>query len=95
MDTNAVAGCVVFKKAKPSKSDYKRFQIKTVEGADDYAFMREVVRRRYQHLIDENKPLPNLIIADGGIGQMHAIREAVEEQLGLNIPTKRGQITSS
>lgn len=84
--TNAVAGCVVFKKAKPSKSDYKRFQIKTVEGADDYAFMREVVRRRYQHLIDENKPLPNLIIADGGIGQMHAIREAVEEQLGLNIP---------
>lgn len=84
--TNAVSGCVVFKKAKPSKSDYKRFQIKTVEGADDYAFMREVVRRRYQHLIDENKPLPNLIIADGGIGQMHAIREAVEEQLGLNIP---------
>ena len=84
--TNAVAGCVVFKKAKPSKSDYKRFQIKTVEGADDYASMREVVRRRYQHLIDENQPLPNLIIADGGIGQMHAIREAVVDQLGLNIP---------
>ena len=83
---SAVAGCVVFKKGKPSKGDYKRFQIKTVEGADDYASMREVVRRRYKRLIDENKPLPNLIIADGGIGQMHAIREAVEEQLGLHIP---------
>ena len=84
--TNAVAGCIVFKKAKPSKSDYKRFQIKTVVGADDYATMREVVRRRYQHLIDEHKPLPNLIIADGGIGQMHAIREVIEDQLGLDIP---------
>ncbi len=84
--TSPVAGCVVFKKGKPSKSDYKRFQIKTVEGADDYASMREVVRRRYQHLIDEQQPLPNLIIADGGIGQMHAIREAVEDQLGLQIP---------
>jgi excinuclease ABC subunit C len=84
--SNAVAACVVFKKAKPSKSDYKHFQIKTVEGADDYASMREVVRRRYKHLIDENQPLPNLIIADGGIGQMHAIREAVEDQLGLHIP---------
>jgi len=83
---NAVAGCVVFKKAKPSKSDYKRFQIKTIVGADDYGSMREVVRRRYQHLIDEQQPLPNLIIADGGIGQMHAIREAVEDQLGLQIP---------
>lgn len=84
--SNPVAGCVVFKKAKPCKSEYKRFQIKTVLGADDYASMREVVRRRYQHLIDENQPLPNLIIADGGIGQMHAIREAIEDQLGLNIP---------
>ena len=84
--SNPVAGCVVFKKAKPCKSEYKRFQIKTVVGADDYASMREVVRRRYQHLIDENQPLPNLIIADGGIGQMHAIREAVEDQLGLSIP---------
>ena len=83
---NAVAGCVVFKKAKPSKSDYKRFQIKTVVGADDYASMREVVRRRYQHLIEEKQALPNLIIADGGIGQMHAIREVVEDQLGLDIP---------
>ena len=84
--TNAVAGCVVFRMARPSKSDYKRFEIKTVEGADDYASMREVVRRRYQHLIDEEAKLPDLIIADGGIGQMHAIREALEEQLGLHIP---------
>lgn len=84
--SSPVAGCVVFKKAKPCKSEYKRFQIKTVSGPDDYASMREVVRRRYQDLIDNNQPLPNLIIADGGIGQMHAIREAVEDQLGLHIP---------
>ena len=84
--TNAVAGCVVYRMAKPSKSDYKRFEIKTVEGADDYASMREVVRRRYQHLQEEGGQLPDLIIADGGIGQMHAIREAVEDQLGLQIP---------
>ena len=84
--TNAVAGCVVYRMAKPSKSDYKRFEIKTVEGADDYASMREVVRRRYQHLLDSNGPMPDLIIADGGLGQMHAIREAVEDQLGLQIP---------
>ena len=84
--TNAVAGCVVYRMAKPSKSDYKRFEIKTVEGADDYASMREVVRRRYQHLLDSNGQMPDLIIADGGIGQMHAIREAVEDQLGLQIP---------
>ncbi|MBO7456270.1 MAG: excinuclease ABC subunit C [Paludibacteraceae bacterium] len=84
--TNAVAGCVVYRMAKPSKSDYKRFEIKTVEGADDYASMREVVRRRYQHMIDEGSQLPDLIIADGGIGQMHAIREAVEDMLGLQIP---------
>ena len=84
--TSAVAGCVVYRMAKPSKSDYKRFDIKTVEGADDYASMREVVRRRYQHLIDEGGQLPDLIIADGGLGQMHAIREAVEDQLGLHIP---------
>ena len=83
---NAVAGCVVYRMAKPSKSDYKRFEIKTVAGADDYASMREVVRRRYQHLIDEGAQMPDLIIADGGIGQMHAIREAVEDQLGLSIP---------
>ena len=84
--TNAVAGCVVYRMAKPSKSDYKRFEIKTVDGADDYASMREVVRRRYQHLIEEGGALPDLIIADGGLGQMHAIREAVEDQLGLSIP---------
>ena len=84
--TNAVAGCVVYRMAKPSKSDYKRFEIKSVEGPDDYASMREVVRRRYQHLIDENGGMPDLIIADGGLGQMHAIREAVEDQLGLRIP---------
>ena len=83
---SAVAGCVVYRMAKPSKSDYKRFEIKTVEGADDYASMREVVRRRYQHLLDENGQMPDLIIADGGLGQMHAIREAVEDQLGLHIP---------
>lgn len=84
--TDAVAGCVVFRKAKPSKRDYKLFRIKTVEGQDDYASMREVVRRRYQEILDENGELPDLIIADGGIGQMHAIREAVEQQLGLSIP---------
>jgi excinuclease ABC subunit C len=84
--TNAVSGCVVYRMAKPSKSDYKRFEIKTVEGADDYASMREVVRRRYQHILDENGQMPDLIIADGGLGQMHAIREAVEDQLGLSIP---------
>ena len=83
---HAVAGCVVYRMAKPSKSDYKRFEIKTVEGADDYASMREVVRRRYQHLLDDNAQMPDLIIADGGLGQMHAIREAVEDQLGLKIP---------
>lgn len=83
---NAVAGCVVYRMAKPSKSDYKRFEIKTVDGPDDYASMREVVRRRYQRLIDEGAQLPDLIIADGGLGQMHAIREAVEDMLGLQIP---------
>lgn len=83
---NAVAGCVVYRMAKPSKSDYKKFEIKTVDGADDYASMREVVRRRYQHLIEEGGQMPDLIIADGGLGQMHAIREAIEDQLGLNIP---------
>ena len=84
--TNAVAGCVVYRMAKPNKSDYKRFDIKTVDGIDDYSSMREVVRRRYQHLLDEGSQMPDLIIADGGLGQMHAIREAVEQQLGLSIP---------
>lgn len=84
--TDAVAGCVVFKRAKPSKQDYRKYTIKTVVGADDYASMREVVYRRYSRLMDEGGELPNLIIADGGIGQMGAIREAVEDQLGLKIP---------
>lgn len=84
--SNAVAGCVVFRMAKPAKSEYKRFIIKTVEGQDDYASMREVVYRRYRRMIDESVTLPDLIIADGGIGQMHAIREAIEDGLGLKIP---------
>ena len=84
--TDAVASCVVFKKAKPSKQDYRHFRIESVEGPDDYASMREIVRRRYQNLVDENKEMPDLIIADGGIGQMEAIREVNEEQLGLHIP---------
>lgn len=84
--TNAVGVCVRFAKAKPSKSDYKRFAIQTVVGADDYASMREIVRRRYQDIIDENGVFPNLIIADGGLGQMNAIREVIEDQLGLHIP---------
>lgn len=83
---HAVAGCVVYKMGKPSKSEYMRFNIQSVDGPDDYASMREIVRRRYQRLIDEEKGLPDLIIADGGIGQMNAIREAVEQQLGLQIP---------
>lgn len=84
--TNAVGCCVTFKKARPSKSDYKRFNIQTVRGADDYASMREIVRRRYQDIIDENGTFPDLIIADGGLGQMLAIREVIEDQLGLHIP---------
>ena len=81
----AVAGCVVFKKAKPSKSDYRKFNIKIVEGPDDYASMREVVYRRYSRLVEENQPLPDLIIADGGKGQMEAIRSVVEDVLHLDI----------
>ena len=84
--SNAVAGCVVFKKGRACKSEYKKFEIKTVEGPDDYASMREVVKRRYQRLLDEGSALPDLIIADGGLGQMSAIREVVEDMLGLQIP---------
>ena len=84
--TDAVAACVVFKKMKPSKKDYKRFNIKTVEGPDDYASMKEVVYRRYKRLIDENQPLPDLIIADGGKGQMEVIREVIRDELNLDIP---------
>lgn len=83
--TDAVAACVVFKKLKPSKKDYRKYNIKTVTGADDYASMREVVRRRYSRAIEEQSPLPNLILADGGKGQMEAIREIVEDELHLNI----------
>ena len=84
--TDAVAACVVFKKMKPSKKDYKRFNIKTVEGPDDYASMKEVVYRRYNRLVDENQPLPDLIIADGGKGQMEVIREVIQDELSLDIP---------
>lgn len=83
--SDAVAACVVFKKLKPSKKDYRKYNIKTVEGADDYASMREVVRRRYSRLVEEQAPLPNLILADGGKGQMEAIREIVEDELHLDI----------
>ena len=84
--SDAVAGCVVFRKGRPSKSDYKRFKIQSVNGPDDYADMREIVRRRYTDLLDENKPLPDLIIADGGEGQMNAIKEVLKRQLHLDIP---------
>jgi excinuclease ABC subunit C len=84
--TDAVAGCVVFKKARPCKSEYKKFEIKSVTGPDDYGSMREVVRRRYTRLVEENSPLPDLIIADGGLGQMSAIKEVVNGELGLQIP---------
>ena len=84
--TDAVAACVVFKKMKPSKSDYKRYNIKTVVGPDDYASMKEVVHRRYTRLIEEEQPLPDLIIADGGKGQMEVIREVIQDELNLDIP---------
>ena len=84
--SDAVAACVVFKKMKPSKSDYKRYNIKTVVGPDDYASMKEVVFRRYKRLIDEEQPLPDLIVADGGRGQMEVIREVIQDELKLDIP---------
>ena len=84
--TDAVAACIVFKKMKPSKSDYKRYNIKTVVGPDDYASMKEVVHRRYTRLIEEEQPLPDLIIADGGKGQMEVIREVIQDELKLDIP---------
>ena len=84
--TDAVAACVVFKKMKPSKQDYRKYNIKTVVGPDDYASMKEVVSRRYHRLIQEQQPLPDLIVADGGKGQMEVIRQAVQDELGLNIP---------
>lgn len=84
--TDAVAGCVVFKGMKPSKKDYRKYNIKTVVGPDDYASMQEVVRRRYSRMIEEGAALPDLIITDGGLGQMSVVREVVEGELGLNIP---------
>ena len=84
--TDAVAACVVFKKMKPSKKDYRKYNIKTVVGPDDYASMKEVVRRRYTRLVEEGQPLPDLIITDGGKGQMEVVREVVEDELHLDIP---------
>jgi len=84
--TDAVAACVVFKKMKPSKQDYKRYNIKTVVGPDDYASMKEVVSRRYTRLLQEEQPLPDLIVADGGKGQMEVIREVIQDELNLDIP---------
>lgn len=84
--SDAVATCVVYKMAKPSKKDYRKYNIKSVVGPDDYASMKEVVRRRYSRLIEEESPLPQLIIADGGIGQMEVIREVIEDELNLSIP---------
>jgi len=84
--TDAVAGCVVFKGMKPSKKDYRKYIIKTVEGPDDYASMQEVVGRRYSRMIEEGTPLPDLIITDGGIGQMNVVREVIVDQLKLSIP---------
>lgn len=84
--SDAVAGCVVYKNAKPSKKDYRTYNIKTVEGPDDYGSMQEVVYRRYSRLINEGEKLPNLIIVDGGIGQMECVREVIEDKLNLYIP---------
>ena len=84
--SDAVAACVIFKKAKPSKQDYRKYNIKTVEGPDDYASMQEVVRRRYSRAVEEGTPLPDLIITDGGKGQMEVVRQIVEDELHLSIP---------
>lgn len=84
--TDAVAACVVFKKMKPAKKEYKHYNIKTVVGPNDYASMKEVVHRRYSRLIDEEQPLPNLIIADGGKGQMEVIRQVIQDELNLDVP---------
>ncbi len=84
--TDAVAGCIVYKGMKPSRKDYRKYNIKTVVGPDDYASMQEVVRRRYSRKIEEEKPLPDLIITDGGKGQMEVVRAVIEDELGLNIP---------
>ena len=84
--SDAVAACVVFKKAKPSKKDYRKYIIRTVSGPDDYASMQEVVRRRYTRILDEQDELPDLILTDGGKGQMEVVREVIEDELNLHIP---------
>ena len=84
--SDAVAACVVFKKMKPSKQDYRKYHIKTVVGPDDYASMKEVVSRRYNRLLEEGEPLPDLIVADGGKGQMEIIRQVIQDELKLDIP---------
>lgn len=84
--SDAVAACVVYIKGKPSKKDYRKYNIKTVVGPDDYASMKEIVRRRYTRMLNEESPLPDLIIADGGIGQMEVIRQVIEDELKLQIP---------
>ena len=84
--TDAVAGCIVYKGMKPSRKDYRKYNIKTVEGPDDYASMQEVVRRRYSRMIEEETPLPDLIITDGGKGQMEVVREVIEDELHMEIP---------
>lgn len=84
--TDAVAGCIVYKRMKPSRKDYRKYNIKTVVGSDDYASMQEVVRRRYSRMIEEQTPLPDLIITDGGKGQMEVVRTVVEDELHLHIP---------
>ena len=84
--TDAVAGCIVYKGMKPSRKDYRKYNIKTVEGPDDYASMQEVVRRRYSRMIEEETPLPDLIITDGGKGQMEVVRVVIEDELHLKIP---------
>ena len=84
--TDAVAGCIVYKKMKPSRKDYRKYNIKTVTGPDDYASMQEVVRRRYSRMLKEQQPLPDLIITDGGKGQMDVVRAVIEGELHLDIP---------
>ena len=83
---DAVAGCIVYKGMKPSRKDYRKYNIKTVVGPDDYASMQEVVRRRYSRMMEEDTPLPDLIITDGGKGQMEVVREVIEDELHLHIP---------
>lgn len=84
--SDAVAGCIVYKGMKPSRKDYRKYNIKTVEGPDDYASMQEVVRRRYTRMKEEGAPLPDLIITDGGKGQMEVVRSVIEDELHINIP---------